>query len=155
MPELVSSFPNLLGGVEDAVHRPGRAQVGLFQRRSLLRVLQAIPWNAQSLRARDRHYLRGPGDDRSLRRRASYMPPDAFLEALRSCSEMGSDAYFAALVEQGGVEFAHLTQLIKREPTPCPHCGSPLLTPPVRVVQMDWHDPDHPKKLRPIGTSES
>jgi hypothetical protein len=86
----------------------------------------------------------------------SYMPPESFLQALRSCPEMGSDAYLAALVEQGGAEFAHLTGLIKREPTPCPYCGGPLVTPRARQCgscKMDWHDPAHPKKLHAIGTS--
>jgi hypothetical protein len=81
----------------------------------------------------------------------SYRPPDAFLEALGSCPEMGSDAYFTALTEQGGAEFANLTGLIK--PASCPFCGSPLVTRKARQCgscKMDWHDPDHPRKLRPI-----
>ena len=82
--------------------------------------------------------------------RHQYLPPREFLDAVMGCPEMGSQAYFAALIQAGGQEFAEVAGLIAATPTPCPYCGRPLITPRAKVCQyckMDWHDPEHPRKL--------
>ncbi len=80
----------------------------------------------------------------------SYTPPGVFLETIEACAEMGSAQYFSALVEQGGRELAEFLGLLNPDPTPCPFCGRPLVTPRARqcrFCKMDWHDPSNPRKL--------
>jgi hypothetical protein len=78
-----------------------------------------------------------------------YLPPKQFLDAVVDCPPMGSEEYLSALLNAGGKEFGLRTGLAQVH-TPCPHCGEPLVTPRAkqcRYCRMDWHDPDHPRKL--------
>jgi len=78
-----------------------------------------------------------------------YLPPREFLDAVLGCPAMGSDTYLSALVNGGGKAFALMTGLLE-EPAPCPYCGKPLITPRARLChycKMDWHDPEHPRRL--------
>ncbi len=78
-----------------------------------------------------------------------YLPPREFLDSMLACPPMRSDQYLAALVKSGGKAFGLMTRLVD-EPTPCPYCGKPLITPRAKLChycKMDWHDPTCPRKL--------
>jgi hypothetical protein len=65
-----------------------------------------------------------------------YLPPTVFLDAVRRCPPMSTDAYFAALAATGGCfsYFAGKTALdILGEPLHCRYCGNEVRSLRVRV----------------------